>query len=228
MKKGKSSRSLRKTPRPGIQSLDFLGEKFSLNFSTTTGYFQTRVGGIITIILGIVSICTFIVVMSQYFDKTSPVVTNSTEFGSKITEFNLYQGQLYPVIGMFFLNKYISQNHARYLTIRAKVVTSIFDSKQHKYDYKLHKAFDYIPCNQIQDQTIIDYVKQLNNNEGFIDMLLCPDFKGEANEFSMVDNYVDYTFRWVMVEVYPCSLEDKTQCASAAEMKHMALHYGHL
>ena len=97
-----------KKSKVGLHSLDMLGSKFSMNFSTSTGRFQTQMGGIITILLGLISIATFLVVMSQYFDRSSPVVTNSTESGSKVVKFDFYKEDLYPIVGLNLLGNYIT------------------------------------------------------------------------------------------------------------------------
>ena len=223
-----SSHSTRKKSKFGLHYLDMLGSKFSLSFSTPTGRFQTNMGGALTILLGLVSVVTFLVVMSQYFDKTAPVVTNSTEFSSKVNKFNLYEQEMYPIFGMFFIDQYLTQGHERFASIVAHVEKVFFDVNEQKFKMSWQKQFDYVPCRQINDTKMLNYIRKINSDPGFVNMLLCPDFRGEEHELEAIDDYETQNYRWVRISVYPCSLPDKTKCASAQELKFIRLDYGHL
>ena len=52
--------------------------------------------------------------------------------------------------------------------------------------------------------------------------MVCPDFRGLEHEFKQLINYVTFDSNTIKIKVYPCSLPDPSQCASAAEI--MALH----
>ena len=82
-----------------IQTLDFLGSKFKIGYSTLTGKFQTKVGGYLTILMGVLSTGFFFVVMSQFFSKEAPVVMTSTESGPRESEYDLYSENLWFPIG---------------------------------------------------------------------------------------------------------------------------------
>ena len=100
MTKNKQDNSLTDKQPWGIRSLDILGKKFSLSFETSSGKFQTSLGGYLTLALTLISLGTFVLIFSQYFNKDSPVVTTSSEFDSKITQFNLYNEDLSSPMGI--------------------------------------------------------------------------------------------------------------------------------
>ena len=109
------------------------------------------------------------------------------------------------------------------MTIKARVVKSVFDPVRKSETLKIHRTYDYIPCKSIQDQALIEGIKQ---SEGFIDFLMCPDFRGEPEEFIFETNKNNNTY--LTVQVYPCSLPDKTKCASAQQIKRISFRYRRL
>ena len=213
----------------GIQNLDFLGDKFKIGYSTLTGKFQTKLGGYLTILMGILSISMFFVVMSQFFKKDAPVVMTSTEFGSKVVSFNLYENNLYLPLGWMSQGKVSrAENITRFVTIMA-IVNSVTFHPQSESGFEVtpYRVFEYVPCSQIEDPKMKDFVQEVVSLPGTDKFMACPDFKGMQDDFVVSDNYQNYTFKWASIKVYPCSLEDKSNCASAEEIKTLNAQYGH-
>ena len=213
----------------GVQSVDFLGSKFKIGYSTLTGKFQTKLGGYLTILMGLLSTGFFFVVMSQFFNKETPIVMTSTESGSREAIFDLYQGDLYLPLGFLLGPKAIPARQInRYVTIKAFVDEAVFnpDSAEQLYNLTPRRYFSYKPCSLVKDPKITQYLELMSTLPGFKDLMSCPDFEGHHEDFVVSSNYVTYASNWTLIKIYPCSLPDPTQCASAAEINALKVEYG--
>ena len=208
-----------------LGKIDLLGSNFNLGFSTKSGKFQTKLGGCIKIFVVLITFGTLVVVLSDYLAKDSPVVTTSTEFGSDTSTFNLYDENLYVPLGIVLGPYYLRQNIAKYATIKLQVDSLTYNSQSKKYDTVVEKVFDFVPCSQIQDRNIQEYVKDITYLPGLSKILLCPDFKGEAESFTVSENPVENTSRMATMKIYPCTLPDSSKCATKAELADMSIEY---
>ena len=216
-----------KRPKPralGLKSVDFLGSEFAFKFpSTTTGRHQTHFGGCITILLTIISATTFVLVMSQYFDKTTPVVTTSSEIGPRLMKFNLYEQLMFSPITMYIGTTYIERNWSKYVTVRARVETSVFNLSTKRFEISPYREFDFIPCEQSRDLKVVEFLIGMNNDEGLRTILICPDFGAFGDDLTVIDDFGNLRFRWVNVHIYPCSLPNKQDCASEQEIRALTV-----
>ena len=214
----------------GVHSVDFLGSKFKIGYSTLTGKFQTKVGGYLTILMGLLSTAFFFIVMSQYFSKETPIVITSTESGSRRNTYDLYTENLYLPIGALVGPTGIPANQLnRYVTIKAFVDKIQFrtDSAAQAFRVSPYLSFDYRPCSEITDPHMVAHVKTLANLPGIGDLISCPDFRGLQKEFKGLMNYETFNSNTVKIKVYPCSLPDRSQCATAAEIAALSMEYGY-
>ena len=226
---GKTSK--RSNSKFGVKTLDALGSNFKINYPTITGKLQTSFGGYLTILMGLLSTTMFVIVMSQFFYSNSPIVMKSSEFGSQVNTYDLYKESLYPIITVQMGLKQIRAGQiSRFLTIRAYVDEFFMDTNpQAESPFKIVplNTFDYKPCSQVQDPLVSNYVKEISSQERFDQLVTCPDFRGEQADFKVHENYETTVFRRVSISVFPCSLPDKTQCASAQELGQVKISYGY-
>ena len=197
----------------GMKSLDVLGSKFNLSFTTPTGKFQTKLGGYLTVMMVVIATSCFALIMSQYFNRDSPEVNTSTEFLSKKNSFNMYQENLITPFAVFLGGRYLKEDQFRYITIKTKVFDMKYNDSIVGFNIKPKFQFDYKPCSEISDQRLIDFIKSVNPLPGLRTAILCPDLRDLANEFKVSDNSQDYEYTRVSTSVYPCSLDVPTQCA---------------
>ena len=207
----------------GLKNVDFLGSKFSLGFPSSTGTFQTNLGGSVTILMGIVSITTFVIIMSQYFDKSGPIVTTSSEFESKVMQFNIYRQKLFSPIGMYVGTKYVQSGWDRYVTVKARVDKAFYNNATHEFVITPHLEFDFVPCDTINDEIVLGYIKEISPLEGFEKIFICPDFRGMPDEYTLLDDMESWNYKWISVHVYPCSKENPDECAPEAEIKALTV-----
>ena len=214
----------------GVQNLDFLGDKFKISYPTSTGNFQTKLGGYLTILLSVFSTSMFFLVMSQFFNKDAPVVMTSTEFGSPITSFSLYEENLYLPLGFVTVGVSLRGFQvSSFVTVIAIVDSVVFntDPSSEGLEVSPFRAFEYIPCDDIKDQRMRDWVKKVVTLPGFGKMMVCPDFRGNPEDFVVADDYEKYVWKWASIKIFPCSLPDRSKCASPNQIRALQINYGH-
>ena len=221
----------KKSSTHGIKNLDVLGTKFRIGFPTRTGKLQTTLGGYLTIVMGLLSTTMFVIVMSQFFYSNSPVVMTSSEFGSQINTYDLYKESLYPLISIQLgLGDIPASQMKRFVTVKAFIDSLTFDTSPgaaSPFNFSVFRIFDYKICSEVDDPLIKKYVRELTDQEGFDQIITCPDFKGQQADFKMHEDYVNTHFKRVSIRIYPCSLPDKTQCASIQEIDNLQTSYGY-
>ena len=211
-------------PTIGLKTIDFMGTNFNLNFNTISGKFQTHLGGSITILMGIISVGAFYMVMSQYFDRSKPVVTTSSEIGSRTLEFNLYKEMLFTPVGIYLGTQYIRSDWDRYITVKAYVRNLVLNSTTYRMQITPFLEFDYIPCSQSTDPVVKEFMVTADTgNAGLENIYLCPDFKGKGDEFRVLDDLQTLEFKVAFLDIYPCSLPNPADCASEREIRSLGV-----
>ena len=173
----------------------------------------------------------FFVVISQFFYNDSPVVMNSSEFGSNENSFDLYKESLYPILSATIGVTGVKPEHiSRYMTLKAQIYTVKFRSDNataSSFDWRPFREFDFVTCGLIDDPHMRRYIKQIVDQEGFEWLVLCPDFKGQEKDFLLYENYDLDQYKWVNIRVYPCSLPDPRLCETPQEVDAMRVDYGY-
>ena len=211
----------------GIRALDLIGGKFNLGFSSATGAYQTKLGGYITVLLGLISLGFLAHIISQYMDTESPIVTTSTELNTKDHVFNLYKEDLYLLLAISNAYGFI-EDYKRFITPKLRVYNLIYNSTRKSYDIQKIKEFDYVNCDKITDRKILDVGDLTHPNKDIQALSLCPDFGGNEDEFSIADDLNSQVYRRVELSLYPCSLDDQTKCAKPQEFTHFRAYYSRM
>ena len=217
-----------KHQRFGLQSLDLMGSKFDLAFPTSTGRFQTMMGGYVTLAMSFITISAFFLIFAQLFNTDSPVVTSSTELNPGVSEFNILEESLATPIGLSSgLNLITDANEVkRYMTLQVMVSRVDYSRELQSFVPQTPKLFNYIPCTEVKNHpqlnTLVDKIAEI---EAYKNTLLCPDVAASANQLTTLTGTEDNSFQTVRLLVYPCSLADSTQCATAQELKKASINY---
>ena len=209
----------------GFHSLDIIGSKFNFSFNSSTGRFQTKIGGYITVLMSLFSLGVFTLITSQIFDTDSPIVTASNEFGSKIVSFQLYDEEIITPIMLENRGQFITDQIERYTTIRLEVSTFAENKETKKMEVAVAQTYEYVPCTTIKDQHVLDVMNKLISTPDFISFNLCPDFKGTQKEYSVTHNLIENSFRMVTFSFFPCSLENPADCASEEELRRTTVSF---
>ena len=211
-----------------IKSLDILGDKFKLNFSTKSGKFQTALGGYLTIAISLLSLATFVVILSQYFIKDSPVVTNSSEFGSQISQFNLYDENLFAPMGLGLGADQLVPGFLapKYTTVLAVIEETVFNNATQTMEVTSTQNIDFTPCIDLNDSKIENILMEMVPFEEFKILMMCPKFTGIRKHYFVKNDPNKDLQRTIKIKAFPCSIPDRAQCAGNAELAILRLDIG--
>ena len=213
-----------------VRTIDFMGGSFNLSYSTSTGKHQTLIGGYVTILLGLVVLSSSLLIFSQYFNTEAPIVTTSTEFHSKFTEFNLYEEELFEPLAVVVGGALIpAVGIARYITPQIQMQQYSFNNQTRNYELKTLLTFNYVPCDTINDPKVLEVIEKVNSVSSELQgNSLCPDFRDSPNEFRAMRNLSNSTYYVPKLMIFPCSLPDQSLCASKQEIFYSNVVYANV
>ena len=196
-----------------LTSIDLLGDRFSFKFPTTSGRFQTSIGGCLTITIALLLLIAFPVIFSQYLDTSSPIVTTSSVRVPSHTTHNLYQAQLLSPLLFRKTNGVAISDVESYFTIKGYSSELRFNNQSLKYDYISVREVEYSLCHDLKDprfEEIVNLIATTAITER--KKFWCPNFKGDFSMAEVSKDNTEVSFKRFEVKIYPCSLEDKSRC----------------
>ena len=195
-----------------ITNLDIMGEKFKFQYTKTTKAFKTRFGGIVTLVVSIISILALVFISSQYFDTSSPVVTTTRELSRSSQGINLYGKDILLPYSISSRRTFEPLKMNNFMTVIGQIIKKNFDPLANSSKISISKQFNYIPCPQItEDQSLLDLFKMVAENTD-IRAYLCPNFKEINNNVTLSYDPDNLSSTSVTIKVYPCSLPDFNDC----------------
>ena len=206
-----------------LSNFDVFGQPFAFNAHKSSATFTTVIGGILTIFwIVLVSLVAYRI-FGSYLDTTKPVVSVNRIRLERPPYLNYSEGQMGTVYMFFDGQKLLTTEEAkRFVTVRGKYINMYQEGGkiiEKEYPYTIldcsQMSVDW--GNNLSDQSFsevefggIDYETLFNN------ALLCGDLPGhlaytEGSRFSL-------PYGRTFVTTYPCSLPDRTKCASVQEL----------
>ena len=196
----------------GIKNLDIMGERFKFGYSKTSKRFETNLGGCLTLLITILSVAVLVLILSQYFDTSSPVVTTSRELSTEAQSINLYGKELFSWISLGQGGVFEPLKMNNYVTIQGQIVKKTFDPQTNSTKIDLSQKYNYIPCPEItEDRSVIDLTNKMIENAD-LRVVLCPHFKEVNNEVTLSYDPENLSSSYIIVKVYPCSLPNRNDC----------------
>ena len=226
-----STKCLSQKRKLRAKDFDLISSSFHLTFKTKSGKFQTNVGGYVTLMVGMICLGTLTTTLVQYLQRRSPVVTTSIEAAPAKTEFNMYHENLWCV-GSFAIGPVWLKTPARnrFSTIFWVIEDSFYNETTKKFEKKLVRRINSIPCHMLDDPAISKMVRETVDSPGFDLIVVCPDFKssgeGSLEDFKVAQDLDTLTYRTISMKFYPCSLENPDDCAKPHEMYAMRSDFG--
>ena len=211
-----------------IKRLDFLGGRFTFNLpSSPSGAHQTALGGYITLTLSFLILVVFIPIFSQFVNTKSPKVTTSTEISPKNpVTFNLNKEELFIPLSVNNAFRFI-KDYQRFASIKLRIIKTAYDASREFLVDTLLYEFDYVLCESLDHPGMNEMMETVKRAApGARDASLCPDYRGKESEVFISENERTLVVRKAEIALYPCSLEDSTQCAKPSEMAGFTLTYG--
>ena len=164
----------------GLSSLDFVGKKFSFEFTTASRKLKTKAGSGLTMVIGLVTTIATVLIGSKYFDTSSPSITFSNEIGPDIIQ-NLAQELLVPSIAVYLEGAPLRSNISRYVTIKLRAAEYYLDGSIGDWTGRLIGAFDYVDCKELNDTYFNQLLQKIDDRNRYKNILNCPDFKGNSS-----------------------------------------------
>ena len=206
----------------GISSFDLVGKKFSFEFPTVSRKLKTTAGSGLTLVIGLVATIATVMIGSKYFDTSSPTVTFSNEIDT-VTAQNLLKELLIPPMTAYMEGVPLQANISRFVTIKAISTAFGFDAATGDWSATSFEILDYVDCKQLNDPYFNQLLSKIDEKNQFKNILKCPDFKGNSSLSEVLSDPKNIMYKYVWVEVYPCTLEDISSCASASEVNKLNL-----
>ena len=209
-----------------VKNLDIMGEKFKFQYTRAEKAFKTRLGGIVTLIVGFISFLALIFFSFQYFDTTSPVVTTTRELSRSPQSINLYGQNM-------FLPVSVSQNRNseplkmnNFITVIGRIMKKSFDPQTNSTKTTISKQFNYVPCPEVtEDQSLLDLAARLGDNAD-LRIYLCPNFKEINNDVTISYDPENLSSSYISIKVYPCILPDLRDCYPPEKVFGAEYSYG--
>ena len=208
----------------GISSLDLAGEKHSFEFPTVNRKLKTRIGGIISMIIGLVAILATVLLGAKFFDTSSPSITFSNQIGPNDPH-NLAQELLVPPVTVYMEGSPILADISRFATIKATFTHLIFNVTTGQGILNSYVVSDFVNCKELNDPYYNKLLSVIDDNNRFKGSLQCPDFKGNysLSELSSTAVIEKPEVRSVVILISPCSREDSSECVSPTSTKELKL-----
>ena len=205
-----------------LKRLDVLGSEFQLKYSDSDK-FQTSFGGCLSLIIIITVILASFTTTRNLISTTSPAVSVSYNTSNTVPKFDLYQNEIFIVFATSIdggRSPLPPQDVSKYLTIKGFIETYDVSSDNNRYKRINFAEIDYIPCSQLKDKKpITALVDNEVSHRVLLGSYLCPELDGLAEKYFVQSQFQDPPNFYLTLRVYPCSLADRSQCASPSQFK---------
>ena len=211
------------------KNIDFLGTELQLNY-TKNGRFQTKLGGFISLT---VVIFVSLVVYSSFknlLSTDSPVATVSTVYTRDSPRFDLVKEKIFYHFafakeGRNLFSKDEKSIIDRFVTIKGFLYQDVGVKPSGQRDVRYPFEIVYKPCSEVVDQTVFEDVRQLEESYQLLQLFgLCPELSGGLDKYFVDSKIQDPPSYNIHIYVFPCSLPNSADCASAAEFNGTQLY----
>ena len=213
-----------------LNNCDLFSQKFSFNAEKGSKKYKTAVGGLLTLLGASLFSLVSLIVMTKLRETTDPVISVNTLKLKKSPILNVSEHQ----IGMpFFIAKGIwiieKQDIPKYLTLKAELITRTITEENKIIEKSIN--LDVKECGAFHEdihQNLIAYEKKhpgslyMDNVPLLFEHGVCPDFKSPTVYLQGGKNSLTSTR--LEMKFYPCSLPDRSQCASKKEIEDNGIH----
>ena len=202
-----------------IRSIDILAPDMTLNVNGKSSV-KTLPGALLS--LGYASLFIYATVLQfiEYFDTTQPLITESTKTEGKYERINLKDRKHIPIV--IIMDSTESpvkfEDTKKYATVKYQRFAYSFEADGETTKLEI---LDYpaVRCQELIDSGNFD-PNYYNNLGGYTDLIndsaICFDTVGK--DTSIFGAYSDFPSEFMVLNIYPCSLDDLSQCKSKKEV----------
>lgn len=197
-----------------FKSLDNFGPKFELSFGGKTRY-QTRMGGLLTIIAYLFIMAAFGLLMNQLFFKGDVDVSTAIKYDSDQPKIDLNKYAFYPIVAIRIPSQSgkngefdmlpANDDYSKYFAGFGVIVELNYtDLNKGDFKQKTIDVINYVPCNKLDHElknkiyAVSERVKGMGEQFGF-----CPDIK-KLDEYWVKGNIVEPPYRLIQFQFFPC------------------------
>jgi len=214
-----------------LKSADLFGKRFSF---TTEGssIHKTHVGALLGLIGLSFIVFGAIMKTSRYLDKSTPTSSISEKRSMVYPTMNLYDEGHVMGFGLYNASKGVefinSTMTAPFATIFAYIYTYDYDQVTDTIPLVKTEIVPYVPCPLLNSTTIIEMIKKDRIQYQFFAYFgICPYIKPDVRERWIVGGDISKPpYNILQIAIYPCSLEDKSQCGSFRDIAQMKILLG--
>ena len=206
-----------------IRNCDGFSQKFSFHLNKKTRTYQTKCGGVLTLLVFILSVLVALRILIRFLNTEKPVVSVNKVRLSRPAHIDLIKSQVSSAYitfnGVDFLKV---PETAKYFTFYSGLKTTTRDSKGGFSEHYRPKMM--VSCLNTSTQEMREMVKigltetssAVDYTALFSESVLCAD--NPIEEFHIEGSKAKLPYKSFDVKIYPCSLEDASQCASLQEL----------
>lgn len=209
-----------------LKSFDIFGQDFSFNATKSTSKYQTNCGASLTLVCILVTMAAFLNFTSEYLSTDNPRVTISSERKNKYPDVNLVENEFLPSLGFVNVTRALPSTELdRFLTMVAVKIELKFNSGEVQGTYTPISTQNFVDCqNSKNSEYIAELAKQSGSYQMFkLGLINCPEDPTDTDFWSVRGVPNDLPFYYISYMVYPCSLPDPTQCATAEEVSKLEM-----
>ena len=227
-----------KNPKPGKimrfismlhpKRLDMLGSEVKFKYGDQE-QFQTGVGGLLTLIVIIVTLAAFYSTIQSFIIDPKPEVSVSTNYSNTAPVFDLYKESI--TLGLAFVDPLtgvkLPHQAPKYMTIKAYIENLEIDPKNAIPIKNRITEIKSKPCSQIKDKKALEPFMKHNKQSRELAMVFrwCPELDGLTEKYLIKSKFQDPPMFELFVYVYPCSLPNKDDCATSQEISRSRMYF---
>lgn len=209
-----------------IKKADNLGEEFEINYGRTKRL-QTVLGGVITLLSFLLITFSSSIFIARYRDTSGPEVSISNEFDPKYPKVNLIEGKIFPILGIAEneVKMLDRKDLSKYVTIISTVYSIYYETLDDPAQFTPLAQIEYKPCPEVNHPIKQQIYGNYKNPTDFGEIYgLCPDVKNDSIFY--VEGHLVTPPKTVFdIKVYPCTLDDQTQCKTVDEMRSLEFYF---
>ena len=212
------------------KGLDMIGTEFKLKYGNKET-FQTRVGGLLTVAVVVVTLGAFYATLNSFMLDPKPEVSSSTKYSKKSPRFDLYKEGI--ILSLSFLDPTVGAqgfaSASKYFTIRAEIKSYTIDPVTTAPISKIEIEIPYKPCLEVKDKNpILPFLSQSQSSQITKTFGLCPDLDGLSDKYFIQSKFQSPPFHELNIYLYPCSLPNQADCASGQQVASSLLYFSNI
>ena len=209
-----------------IQKLDILGSKFDFYLDKNKQKrLKTQFGGLLTLLCLTLSLTALTIFTSKLLKKTRPEVSVNVSIANRDSRVDIYTDGVFVVFGMFDGKIFPKTEKTRkYFTLVAERLTTFKQEGRDTETRTVVEKFEMVRCEDLSNNMtdITSQAFETDSGSFFRGAVWCGDLVFVKHWWLQGSKY-NLPFTRIRYRIYPCSLEEASECATAPELARSQL-----